>query len=297
MNDWHIPWWRSQFGNWVIDRRPVTDYPAKNDVVPCNPEELRKSAEKAMHLMKAWPENQPLPMPVYAAARVLASESDERSTAEEMVVMAEVMSNEGWRTRTNPASLLLTNGTFGRGANRFAATDKDPTVGHVMIAAAVLAGHTKQFSRGATAFIRPHRVGDKAKTLSFLNEQFNKGWGWAGHYPNIDIRRLIGLRPSTDSVDQIALNQEGLAALLSGQNPPPPTTPGPAPGEKQPIDWKKIGTVVAIAGIGSLIAVGTSYAVVETNTRRWKEWEPKESGPGAPSVPPLLEPPETPPPA
>jgi len=208
-----------------------------------------------------------------------------------MVVLGEIARNESARRKIDPTTLLLGADTPARygpaGPHRFSATDIDPTVGHVLIASFVLAGQTGQFARGATAFLRPAVINNDGRLIAFLADQFANGsWGWAGHYPNVHIRRVFALKPVVDaSVDQITLNTQGLTDVRTGAHPVPPETTAPGPGERQPIDWKNVGTAATVAAIGSALAAGTSYAITEFHTRRWKQWEPSEESSDKPRLP------------
>lgn len=290
MAEWCLPWWHNQLTAWAADTRAVTDCPAKNDRVPRNPQELLAEAAQTTRMLGIGPPT----IQTYSIARNLASESDASSTAEELVVLGQAVTNESMRRKTSPAELLLTKGCYGKGPDRFSSTDKDPTAGHLVIATFVLSGHAGRFGRGACAYVRPRQVNDLAKTIAFLGQVFREEkWGWAGHYPNIDIRRLFVLVPlKENTADQIMANQQGLADLKDGKNPPPPQLTGPAPWDKQPINWKRVGKTAAIAALGSLTAVGTAYAVAETNTKRWTDWEPPADNQSAnrPELPPVQAP-------
>ena len=291
MTKWCMPWWHNQLTQWATDRRLVTDCKVQDSAsaefplagfVPCPPDQLRVAAEKSMRLMNVWPKDKPLPLAVYSLARNIASDAD-KGSIEERVVVGEITLNESARLKTDPTALLLMNkiklsyyGAADQG--RFASTHQDPTVGHVLIAAFILAGQTDNFSRGTTAYIKPNTINNDTRLIAFLGEKFaSNKWGWVGHFPNVNIRHLFGLIPMTDaSVDQMTTNQQGLADLRTNTNPPAPQTTCPGPGDKKPINWKNVGTIAAVAVIASLLAAGTSYAVAESHTKRWKDWEPEE---------------------
>jgi hypothetical protein len=304
MIEWCIPWWHGQLAKWQQDKRPVTECEALTSAtaqfplaqfVTCPPEQLRAAAEKSMQVMGVWRTGTKLAMDVYSVARNIASECGD-GTPEEMVVTAECVLNESQLRKISPTQLLLTNKLklpfYGgvEGHERWASTTTDPTVGHLLIALFVMSGKTEGFARGGTRYVHPDDVKDDPRLFMWLGQQFASGkWGWTGHYPGVNIRKLFVMRPLKEtSVEQINENQKGLADLRGSINPPPPTEICPLPGQRKR-DWKKLGPIAAVAGIGALLAAGVGYAVAETNVRRWKEWDPPET-----ETPDAPEPPEPP---
>jgi hypothetical protein len=241
--------------------------------VPCNPEALRQSAEKKLHKWKILGEDQTLSLDAYAAAKLIRSEWGS-GPVEAKVVIVECAMNRAMLRKKSVSRLLLGNKFhqpfFGRqhavsgyeSQGRWASTARDPTVGDLIIAAFVLKGYSNDFARGGAGFLDPSGMGSR---LVPVLKDWMKHAVWVGHLPGVPIRKLFVLRHVTrPTVDDKAMNEQGLAAAALLQDPETPT------------ETCKTGsplmTAAVVLGAAGLIGTGIGYAAVEFGQRRFKDW-------------------------
>lgn len=245
-------WWLDQLGEWAENRQPVTMCPALTKeteklpapgYVPCEPKKLCADAARVME----WDE---MPIDIYSAARLIAGPK----TVPEKAALIEIAQNSAIRHRCSFSENLLYNKhglkLFGNHTQkRRFPTTHDPTVGDVQIASFVLSGMTAGYANG----------GDMVVVPSAGLDQAIKQGVWVGNIEEISPKRmLVFKKKSTVYPDDIKKNQEAIKALS-------------APEEQT--DWKDgVAPLAAVLAISSAFAAGTSYAMAEFNSRRWKDW-------------------------
>jgi hypothetical protein len=156
----------------------------------------------------------------YSLARCVASEGwggDLGGRTEAAVVIAQCVANCARRSKPfskQPiADKLLwskfpaARGLFGEQRGRYAATTRDATHWHLMVARAVLAGRVPDLARGGTSFLDPHvwrvsgmQSGRKLEPLDSVLQRWTGAYGleWVGPIEGIDSRYLLVFRPQKD---------------------------------------------------------------------------------------------------
>lgn len=254
------PWWHEQIAEWMKDRRKITNCQvvAREDArfpitgyIPCNPEALRQAAGKRMGIKK-------LPLATYSAARLISR----GTTPEEKVALCEIAQNSAKRHKVSFSDNLFHNShqirLYGqRGQGRRFDTSQDPTAGDIMIANFVLSGTTADYALKADQFVVP------LQQLAALPDLLKKS-AWVGPLPGISPWKLLALKHKRVSLSKVERENNQLALdMFRSQEVSNPV-------EALKKDWKPLA---AVLGISTLFAMGTSYAISESHTKRWKTWK------------------------
>jgi hypothetical protein len=248
---------------------------------------MRAAAESAMRELGYWGKGR-MPLAVYTAARYVASEVGS-GTPEEKVAVIEAAVNRAELERLRDINSLLlyrqgpghpNYGYYGpihKGGDvsthpygRWAATSKDPGIDDLLIADFVLAGRTKNFSRGADdqlgmdAILR--KKGAAAVTYAVKANAAKQDY-WVGPLPGVDHWHtfLFAHRPDIDpsSTTGQALIQRALDATTTMIRPDWSTIAMCSSGPKMPVP--------VFAGLALAAGLGLAYAMAVYVEPTWRD--------------------------
>jgi hypothetical protein len=233
---------------------PRPDVPSKC-YVPCSPEKMRATTERKLRELGLYPAGKSLTMPTYIMARNIQSEAGSGTGAEKLA-MGEALIARARVSGKSFAEIAMWRGQyFGAqyGKNPAVATRKDPRWEDIVAAELVLAGETKDFTRGATHYFSPRGMdygfskGTLSKNARMTYDRWVDDFGlvWVGHVPGIDTRSQMLFREGQPTAAQRAA---GVAALRS-------ETPRDIYRAPTCVDrpFLASGGGVALAGLGALV--------------------------------------------
>jgi len=217
---------------------------------------MRATTEANLRRLGLYPSGKELSMDTYIMARNIATEVSGDGPGAELLAIGEVLINRAQLKGISFEKIGMWNSQYFAaqvGRNPAVATAKNPQWEDIVAAELVMAGESRGFTNGATAYFAP-RAQDKDPKGRFGTYDRWTGWGWAwvGYVPGIDFESQMFFRELNLPAEQRFFDEMfslGKQALMAKTTPRAVMMPVACamPMDKTPI-WLAAGVLALGAG-------------------------------------------------